>query len=98
MHTECMDVNEATCGWYTLARQLNIPVSGPVLQEEARVNAARLGRHQFKASNGWLESFNKRHNIKQFIISVEATDATEETVEGWHMLKVHDRFRKVICN
>ena len=82
--TEFSDVNEAMYRWYSLARQRNVPVSGPMLQEEARVIAVQMGHHQFKASNGWLESFKKRHNIRQFTISGEAAHVSEETVEGWH--------------
>ena len=70
------------------------------------VIVAWLGHHQFKASNGWLQSFNKCHNIKQFIVSGEAEDVSEKTVEGWHKniynqanhaKTSHDHFRKVIC-
>lgn len=82
--TEFSDVNDAMYRWYSLARQRNVPVSGPMLQEEARVVAVQMGHHQFKASNGWLESFKKRHNIRQFVVSGEAGDVSEETVEGWH--------------
>ena len=64
--TEFSDVNEAMYTWYTLARERNVPVSGPMLQEEARIIAEQMDHHQFKASNGSLESFKKRHNIKQF--------------------------------
>ena len=46
--------------------------------------AEKMGHHQFKASNGWLGSFKKCHNIRQFIISGEAADVSNETVEGWH--------------
>ena len=70
--------------WYTLARQHNLPVSRPMLEEEARVIAARLGHHQLKVSNGWLESFKKYHNIRRFTFSVEAADVSEETYEGRH--------------
>ena len=39
--TEFSDVNEAMYRWYSLARQRNVPVSGPMLQEEARVIAVQ---------------------------------------------------------
>ena len=70
------------------------------------VIAARLGHYQFKASNGWLENFNKRHNIKQFIVSGKVEDVSEKTVKGWHeniynqanqAKTSHDHFRKVTC-
>ena len=35
-----------------------------------------MGHHQFKASNGWLDSFKKRHNIRQFTVSGEAADVS----------------------
>ena len=77
-------VNEAVYTWYSLARQRSVPVTGPMLQEEARIIAEKMGHHQFRASNGWLESFKKRHNIRQFTVSGEAADVSDETVEAWH--------------
>ena len=78
------DVNEAIYKWYLLVRQRNIPVSGPMLQEEAREIATRLDPSTtFKASNGWLDSFKKRHSIKQMTVSGECGDVRDETVSGW---------------
>ena len=59
-------------------------ITGPVLQEEARILAERLNADNFKASNGWLQSFKKRHNIKQVVVSGEAGGVSEETVRNWH--------------
>ena len=67
-----------------LARQCNVPVSGPMLQEEAQIIAAHIGHHKFNASNGWLENLKKWHNIWQFTISGEAGNVSEETVESCH--------------
>ena len=41
--THFQQVNEAVLKLYTLARQRNVPISGPMLQEEARQIAAKLG-------------------------------------------------------
>ena len=38
---------------------------------------------KFKASNGWLESFKRRHNLKQMTISGECGNVQKETVAGW---------------
>ena len=80
---EFININEARYGWYFLARPRNVPVSGPLLKKEALVLAEQMGHHQFKASNGWLESFKKCHNIRQFAVSGEADDVAEEMVESW---------------
>ena len=79
---EFEDINEAVYTWYRLARQRSVPVTGPMLQEEACIIAEKMGHHQFRASNGWLESFKKCHNIRQFIVSGEAADVSDETVEA----------------
>lgn len=39
-----------------------------MLQEEAHLVAARMGHLEFRASNGWLQSFKNRHNIRQFTV------------------------------
>lgn len=77
------EINEAMIHWFKLARQRNIPVSGPMIQEEAKIMAEKMGMTDFKASNGWLSSFKKRHNIKQFAVSGEAADVADETVDSW---------------
>ena len=83
--TDFTDVNEALYKWYCLARQRNIPVSGPMLKEEALQIAKELDSDTpFKASNGWLDSFKKRHKIKQMTVSGECGDVQEDTVSGWH--------------
>ena len=51
--------------WFRKARSKNIPVSEPILQQKACAVAAQMGIEQeFKASNGWLEKFKIRYNIK----------------------------------
>ena len=36
---------------------------GPLLQETAMLMAKKCNNNTVTASNGWLESFSKRHNI-----------------------------------
>lgn len=52
------DIESTVYDWYSLARQRLMPVSGPMLQEEALIVASRSGIGDFKASNGWLRGRN----------------------------------------
>ena len=55
---------------------------GPQLAEKARQIATCLGKHDFKGSNGWLEKWKKRYNIKQLRISGESGDVQGSTVDS----------------
>ena len=77
------DLNSVTWDWFLKCRSMNIPVSGPMLQEKALKFAQDLDKTEFKASNGWLESFRKRHNISFNALSGEAADVNMTTVEDW---------------
>ncbi len=57
------DVNDIVYRWYQTAQSLSIPVTGAMLQSKAKWFAEKLGNNDFKASNGWLHSFRKRHQI-----------------------------------
>jgi len=57
------DVNEIMWEWFVSVRAKNHCVSGPMVQEYTKKFAQKLGKTEFKASNGWLESFSKKHQI-----------------------------------
>ena len=78
------DVNEALWDWYVICRNSNIPVSGTMLQEEALMIAEKMGISGFAASNGWLESFKKQHNLHHMAIAGEDGDVKDETIESWN--------------
>jgi hypothetical protein len=58
-------------------------LSGTMMQEHAKEVAEKLEKSEFKASNGWLESFRKRHQIVFNAVCGESGDVCGETVADW---------------
>lgn len=58
-------LDEMIFEWYQEMRNQGVQVNGPMLQEKARGIAknSNINALDFKASNGWLDSFKKRHKI-----------------------------------
>jgi hypothetical protein len=54
-----------------------------MVQEYAKQVAQKLGKAEFKASNGWLGSFRKRHQIVFNELCGESSDVNSETIEEW---------------
>ena len=77
------DLNLTMFEWFCEVRSRNIPITGKLIQEKARGLAVERGMHDFKASNGWLESFKRRNNIRSAVISGEANDVDQSTVDDW---------------
>ncbi|KRZ53662.1 Tigger transposable element-derived protein 4 [Trichinella nativa] len=76
------EVNELMFQFFVRCRTKLIPITGQLLQTKAVDIARRMGGiNDFHASNGWLESFTRRHNIKFRTISGEAA-AVHECTEG----------------
>ncbi|KAJ4427113.1 hypothetical protein ANN_24728 [Periplaneta americana] len=73
-------INKAVIEWFSRIRSQNVPVSGPMIQAKVLEFAAELGDSEFKASNGWLEKFRKRHDIKFRSICGESSSVDMETV------------------
>ena len=71
------DTNQLLWEWYVQAHKYNIPVSGPLLVEEAKLVAESLGKENFKGINGWLQKWKTRHNI------TEEGDVTAKKVKSW---------------
>jgi kinesin family protein 6/9 len=57
------DINQLCWDWFQEATGRRINIIGPLIQEQALKFAKDLGVDQFKASNGWQQSFLKRHSI-----------------------------------
>ena len=81
--SEFSEVNESLYDWYLLAISKNIYPAGPQLSEKAKEIAVRLGKTNFKASDGWLDKWKKRHNLKSKAVVGECGDVSSETVSSW---------------
>lgn len=77
------ELDEVLLEWLSNCRSKNLPISGPILQENALNIAKKLGISDFKASNGWLEKFRTRHNIVFRKLNGEAADCPLDEAKGW---------------
>ena len=77
-------VHEQMWHFFCLAWSKNMPVTGSMLQAAALQIAIKLGvDNKFQASNGWLESFCSRHQIKMAQLHSESAEVSQEAVEQW---------------
>ena len=77
------DVNEALYRWYCMACSKNIYPCGPQLSTKAKEIAARLGVPNFEGTNGWLEKWKRRYNVRKVTVSGESGDVSGVTVSAW---------------
>lgn len=77
------EMNDLLYEWYKDSTARMFPVSGPLLQQKALEIAKQLDNHDFKASNGWLESFQKRHNIVLGNMNAESEGVDTNTIDKW---------------
>lgn len=57
-----------------------------MVKTKAEQFAARLGHNDFKASNGWLDNFKKRHDIGFRKVSGESASVSDEVSSEWKAL------------
>lgn len=80
---ECPELEKSVLQWFQQCRQENIPISGPFIKEKAKKFAVSFGIEDFKASDGWLHKFKKRHGIGQQKMSGESAAVDDEICEEW---------------
>ncbi len=72
---------------HVLQRSLKRNLLNPILQKYARKTAKKLGKRNFVASNGWLESFRRNHNLNFKKISGSEGSQNfltpEELISAW---------------
>ena len=77
-------VNILLYRWFRLARSNGYIITGPILQLEAlKIHKALQVTTEFKASEGWLEKWKKRHSISMYAISGESAVIDREVVSNW---------------
>ena len=76
------DIDSLTFRWFQRARSLNLPISGPLIQEKTLSFAKYLKKDGFKASINWLNRFKTRHSIFQAVICGENGCVDEEVVQS----------------
>ena len=80
--SEFVDINEALHQWYLLAVLRNMYPMGLQLCEKAKDIAEHLEVSNFKASNGWLDRWKRRYNVKKMKINGEVGDVSGEIVNS----------------
>ena len=77
-------IDELVWDFFLEAHAKNIPVNGRMLLDQAEeISRNRPGCEDFQASNGWLQKFAVRHNIKMSVLHGESADVSDLTVENW---------------
>jgi hypothetical protein len=69
--------------WFKQARANNIPLNRPIIQEKAMEFVTDLKFMDFKASNGWLESWRSRFSIGFFKVCGESADVDDNVVDDF---------------
>ena len=77
------DINDILYRWYLLAVSKNIYPDGSQLCSQAKMIGQSLGISEFKASNGWLEKWKLRHNIRKETVCGESAEVRGDTVQSW---------------
>ena len=76
-------VEAAVVKWIANAREKNAPLSGPLVKEKAGELAAKLGKSDFKATDGWFSRLKKREGIQQKKLHGEGQSADFVSREEW---------------
>ena len=82
-------LEEAILSWFKEQRSQNTPICGQILREKALALAKCFGNTDFKASEGWLSSFKKRHSIVFKSIQGEENDVNVGDLQNWQKDILH---------
>ncbi|XP_057326796.1 jerky protein homolog-like isoform X5 [Microplitis mediator] len=66
------DLEDALYIWFSQARTGGVPISGPILKKKAiEINEELGGDKSFRASDGWLDNWKRRKDIRSLRITGE---------------------------
>jgi hypothetical protein len=69
--------------WFTTVRDRDARVDGPLMRQKAEQLAAKMGKHEFVATDGWFNRWKKRENIVFRRTYGEQKDADVLAAEMW---------------
>ena len=76
-------LNDQVFDWFIEVRSKKLPVTGRLIQEKAILVSKELGKDDFSASNGWLESWKQRYNIKFSTLCGEGAEVDPTVISDW---------------
>ncbi|KAG8430073.1 hypothetical protein GDO86_018525 [Hymenochirus boettgeri] len=76
-------LNSCVWEWLLSTQGSNVTFSGRVIRQKALQIASELGIRDFKASNGWLDSFKKTHNIHRCSAPFTFSGVGDDRLDDW---------------
>uniref|UniRef100_UPI00358F8A17 tigger transposable element-derived protein 4-like n=1 Tax=Myxine glutinosa TaxID=7769 RepID=UPI00358F8A17 len=77
------ELNSLVWEWYQAARAQNIHISGRMVQAKAMLFSRQMNINDFCASNGWLTTWQARHNVRFKMLSGQPADVKQESPDDW---------------
>lgn len=86
-------IEEALTIWVDKALQGGLVITDNILLNKALGFAFLLKEDKFKGSNGWVDNFKKRHNLRQYTMHGEASSAPLEDLDA-----MREKLRQTLKN
>ena len=78
-----LEVEEALLLWFEKATAKKLSINGPILKEKVESLAFKLGKANFKASDGWLHRWKVRNDVVYKRAHSEAQSADKNGADIW---------------
>ena len=76
-------IDEKVWQFYCEGRAKNMPINSALLKSEALEITKRHGYKEFSASNGWMDSFATRHQLKFASLHGESAGVDPQVSSQW---------------